>query len=160
MKKIDRIVPAHGNGGRMMHELIDGLFLRYFRSPLSGDQPDAAIFGPVEGRLAFTTDTFVVDPVFFPGGNIGNLAICGTVNDLAVTGAEPLWLSAAFILEEGFLLSELETIVATMAEEAKRAGVSIVTGDTKVVPKGKCDKIFINTAGVGRIRGIIRRSKG
>lgn len=160
MKKVDRIVPAHGNGGRMMHELIDGLFLKYFKSPLQGDQPDAAVFGPVEGRLAFTTDTFVVDPVFFPGGNIGNLAICGTVNDLAVTGAEPLWLSAAFILEEGFLLSELETIVATMAEEAEKAGVSIVTGDTKVVPKGKCDKVFINTAGVGRIVGNYNQIEG
>jgi len=137
----------HGSGGRQSHDLIDGLFADRFRM----DKPltDSAVL-PGEGFvLAFTTDSYVVDPLFFPGGNIGKLAVCGTVNDLAVSGAVPLYLSATFIIEEGFGFHELEMIVDTMAEEADRAGVRIVTGDTKVVGRGKCDKLFITTSGTG-----------
>ena len=110
---------------------------------------DSALLSVGEGMIAFTTDSFVIDPLFFPGGNIGKLAVCGTVNDLAVSGAEPRFLSAAFIIEEGFEVSELDAIVSSMAAEAEAAGVMIITGDTKVVEKGQCDRIFINTAGVG-----------
>ena len=102
--------------------------------------------------MAFTTDSFVIDPLFFPGGNIGKLAVCGTVNDLAVSGADPLYISVSFIIEEGFSVKELEMIVQSLAEEARKAQVTIVTGDTKVVNKGKCDKLFINTAGIGSVR--------
>lgn len=133
----------------MSHQLIRDLFVSYFDNPILRAQTDAAILRVPANLLSFTTDSFVVDPIFFPGGNIGKLAICGTVNDLAVTGARPLFISAAFILEEGFPASELEIIVRSMAEEAKKAGIIIVTGDTKVVNKGKCDKVFINTAGIG-----------
>ncbi len=147
----DNILLGHGSGGKLSHELISSLFVKYFRNDLLDKQTDSAII-PVTGtKLSFTTDSFVVDPIFFPGGDIGKLAVCGTVNDLAVSGAEPLYLSAGFIIEEGFSFKDLETIVISMAEEAKKAGVLIVTGDTKVVNKGKCDKIFINTAGVGMI---------
>jgi hydrogenase expression/formation protein HypE len=148
----ENILLGHGSGGKLSHELIGSLFVKHFRNDLLEKQTDSAIV-PVTGtRLSFTTDSFVVDPIFFPGGDIGKLAVCGTVNDLAVSGAEPLYLSAGFIIEEGFSFKDLETIVISMAEEAKKAGVLIVTGDTKVVNKGKCDKIFINTAGVGMIR--------
>jgi len=148
----DNILLGHGSGGKLSHELISSLFVKYFRNDLLEKQTDSAII-PVTGtKLSFTTDSFVVDPIFFPGGDIGKLAVCGTVNDLAVSGAEPLYLSAGFIIEEGFSFKDLETIVISMAEEAKKAGVLIVTGDTKVVNKGKCDKIFINTSGVGLIR--------
>ncbi len=136
----------------MTHELIEGLFVRYFDNPVLQQQGDSALL-PISGNhLAFTTDSFVVDPLFFPGGNIGKLAVAGTVNDLAVSGAEPKYLSVGFILEEGLPLALLEKVVAAMAEEARQAGVSIATGDTKVVEKGKCDKIFINTSGVGVLK--------
>ncbi|UBM61152.1 hydrogenase expression/formation protein HypE [Candidatus Sulfidibacterium hydrothermale] len=149
--KDTKILMGHGSGGLMTHELIDRLFVRYFNNPVLQQQGDSALL-PLSGKnLAFTTDSFVVDPVFFPGGNIGKLAVAGTVNDLAVSGAVPRYLSVGFILEEGLMLDELEEIVKTMAEEAARAGVLIATGDTKVVEKGKCDKIFINTSGVGEI---------
>lgn len=134
-----------------MHKLINDLFLQYFKNPILDEQTDSAIFPVDYADMAFTTDSFVIDPIFFPGGNIGKLAICGTVNDLTVSGAVPLYISASFIIEEGFLMSDLETIVSSMAEEAKNAGVIVITGDTKVVNKGKCDKIFINTAGIGSI---------
>jgi len=148
----ERIVMSHGNGGVKMQELIREVFLRHFGNRTLNEQTDAAIL-PADGQtLAFTTDSFVVDPIFFPGGNIGKLAVCGTVNDLAVSGATPRWISVSFILEEGLPLRELEMIVSSLAEEARDAGVEIVTGDTKVVNKGKCDKIFINTAGIGTIR--------
>lgn len=143
---------SHGSGGRMMHQLIEDLFITHFRNEILDEQTDAAILPIGTSEIAFTTDSFVIDPLFFPGGNIGKLAVCGTVNDLAVTGAEPLYLSVSFILEEGFPMNELETIVSSLAAEAKKAGVLIVTGDTKVVNKGKCDKVFINTAGVGRVK--------
>ncbi len=143
---------SHGSGGRMMHQLIEDLFITHFRNNILDEQTDAAILRIGSSEIAFTTDSFVIDPLFFPGGNIGKLAVCGTVNDLAVSGAEPLYLSVSFILEEGFPMQELETIVKSLAAEAKKAGVLIVTGDTKVVNKGKCDKVFINTAGVGSVK--------
>ncbi len=149
--KTDKILLGHGSGGKLSHDLIEKLFVKYFSNPVLDSQTDAAVLD-VQGKdISFTTDSFVVDPVFFPGGNIGKLAVCGTVNDLAVSGAKPMYLTSAFIIEEGFSMSELEEIVKTMAEEAKKAGVKIVTGDTKVVDKGKCDKVFINTAGIGVI---------
>ena len=151
-QKVDKIMLSHGSGGRMMHQLIEDLFIRHFRNEILDEQTDAAILPVGSTDIAFTTDSFVIDPLIFPGGNIGKLAVCGTVNDLAVSGAEPLYLSVSFILEEGFPMAELQVIVESLAAEAKKAGVLIVTGDTKVVNKGKCDKLFINTAGVGRIR--------
>lgn len=147
----DKILLSHGNGGLKMHELIEKVFVRHFKNAMLEEQSDAAILPENPDRMAFTTDSFVIDPIFFPGGNIGKLAICGTVNDLAVSGAVPLYISASFIIEEGFSMNDLETIVSSMAQEAKNAGVIVVTGDTKVVNKGKCDKIFINTAGIGSV---------
>lgn len=145
------ILLGHGSGGRMSHELIRELFIKAFDHPVLRNETDAAILDWPGSRLAFTTDSFVVDPIFFPGGNIGKLAVCGTVNDLAVSGAMPLYLSASFIIEEGLPLENLKQIVEAMAAEAMKAGVGIVTGDTKVVNRGKCDKIFINTSGIGII---------
>jgi hydrogenase expression/formation protein HypE len=152
-KSEEKILLSHGNGGRMMHNLIENLFLRHFNNPILAEQSDAAILSIGTPEIAFTTDSFVIDPLFFPGGNIGKLAVCGTVNDLAVSGADPCYLSVSFIIEEGFPMTELEQIVASLAAEAAKAGVAIVTGDTKVVNKGKCDKLFINTAGVGKVAG-------
>ena len=125
------------------------MFRRYFDNTILRQQTDSAILSIECANIAFTTDSYVVDPIFFPGGNIGKLAVCGTVNDLSVSGAIPKYITASFIIEEGFSVSELEMIVASMAEEAKKAGVLIVTGDTKVVNRGQCDKVFINTAGIG-----------
>lgn len=140
---------GHGSGGQLSHELISSLFVKYFSNIILNEQTDAAVLTIPSENLAFTTDSFVVDPIFFPGGDIGKLAVAGTVNDVAVSGAKPLYLSTSFILEEGFPFADLEIIVKSMAEEAKKAGVLIVTGDTKVVNRGKCDKIFINTTGIG-----------
>jgi hydrogenase expression/formation protein HypE len=151
-KREDKIMLGHGSGGRMMHQLIEDIFIRHFSNNILKEQTDSAILSVSSGEIAFTTDSFVIDPLFFPGGNIGKLAVCGTVNDLAVSGAEPLYLSVSFIIEEGFPISELEIIAESLAAEAKKAGVLIVTGDTKVVNKGKCDKLFINTAGIGRVK--------
>lgn len=147
---------AHGGGGRVMRNLIEGLFRPAFAAcgfatpgQKSAPAHDSIVL-PTQGtRLAFTTDGFVVNPLFFPGGDIGTLAVCGTVNDLAMSGAKPAYLSAGFILEEGLSIETLRRVVASMAETAKAAGVQIVTGDTKVVDRGKGDGIFINTAGVG-----------
>jgi hydrogenase expression/formation protein HypE len=144
------VLTAHGSGGRATHELIDEIFLKYFGNTAQNGESDSAILHFDSTELAFTTDSYVIDPLFFPGGDIGKLAVCGTVNDLAVVGAKPLYLSCGFILEEGFPFSELESIVKSMAYEAHEAGVSIVTGDTKVVPHGKGDKVFINTSGIGQ----------
>lgn len=147
------VTMAHGGGGRAMRDLIDEVFTSVFQPPGSEDQArlmDEALREP-GARLAFTTDSFVVTPLEFPGGDIGTLAVCGTVNDLAVGGARPLWLSAAFIIEEGCEIALLRRIVASMAAEAALAGVRIVTGDTKVVERGKGDGVFITTAGVGVI---------
>ncbi len=150
----EKITLSHGSGGKATHNLIEGVFAPAFSNPLLDPMDDAATFG-IEGtrqRLAFTTDTYVVSPLFFPGGNIGQLAVHGTLNDLAMAGAQPLYLSAGFILEEGFPIAELRKIVESMAHAASVAGVSIVTGDTKVVQRGKADGVFINTAGVGLAR--------
>jgi hydrogenase expression/formation protein HypE len=152
MIRNDNVLLGHGSGGKLSHDLISSLFVKYFDNMYLEKQTDSAVLELPEGRLSFTTDSFVVDPIFFPGGDIGKLAVCGTVNDLAVSGATPLYLSAGFIIEEGFPFDDLESIVRSMAAEAKKAGVIIVTGDTKVVNRGKCDKIFINTAGIGMIK--------
>ncbi|MBE0666815.1 MAG: hydrogenase expression/formation protein HypE [Bacteroidales bacterium] len=150
-KQEGNILLGHGSGGKMMHDLIESVFMEHFSNPVLRARTDAALLTINSSDIAFTTDSFVVDPLFFPGGDIGKLAVCGTVNDLAVTGAEPLYLSVSFIIEEGFPVNELEIIARSMALEAKKAGVLIVTGDTKVVNRGKCDKLFINSAGIGRI---------
>jgi hydrogenase expression/formation protein HypE len=150
----EKITLSHGSGGKSTHNLIEGVFAPAFSNPLLDAMDDAATFS-VNGtgqRLAFTTDTYVVSPLFFPGGDIGKLAVHGTVNDLSMAGATPLYLSAGFILEEGFPIAELRRIVASMASAAREAGVAIVTGDTKVVQRGKADGLFINTAGVGILR--------
>jgi hydrogenase expression/formation protein HypE len=147
--KDERITLSHGSGGKATHTLIEALFLEAFRNPLLEPLEDQAVFSVNGARLAFTTDSFVVSPLFFPGGDIGDLAVNGTVNDLAVSGARPLYLSAGFILEEGFPVEDLRRIVESMARAAEAAGVQIVTGDTKVVQKGKADGCYINTAGVG-----------
>ncbi len=149
--KEERITLAHGSGGKATHTLIDAIFLEAFRNPLLEALEDQAVFTVQGARLAFTTDSYVVSPIFFPGGDIGDLAVNGTVNDLSVSGARPLYLSAGFILEEGFPVAELERIVASMAAAAEAAGVQIVTGDTKVVQRGKADGCYVNTAGVGVI---------
>lgn len=141
---------AHGGGGEESGELIKNLFFKHFKNDILLKNEDAASL-EVSGKIAFTTDSFTVTPIFFSGGDIGKLAIAGTVNDLAMAGAKPLYLSASFIIEEGLSLSELEKIVISMKEEMEKSGVKIVTGDTKVVPRGSCDKIFINTSGVGKI---------
>ena len=140
---------AHGAGGQLSNDLIDTLFLPRFANKTLEAMEDQAVLDFPENRLSFSTDTFVVDPIFFPGGNIGELAINGTVNDVAMCGANPLFLSVAFILEEGFPMEDLHQILISMEIAAKRASVTIVTGDTKVVNKGSCDKIFINTTGIG-----------
>lgn len=145
------ITLAHGAGGKASQSLIEAVFLDAFRNPLLEPLEDAASLTAGNTRLAFTTDSYVVSPLFFPGGNIGDLAVNGTVNDLAVSGAKPAHLSAGFILEEGFPVDDLRRIVASMAAAAEAAGVSIVTGDTKVVQRGKADGCYITTAGVGLI---------
>lgn len=145
------VMLAHGGGGKLTKQLIDRMFLPLFENVFLRQGHDGALLPAIDGELAMTTDSFVVDPIFFPGGDIGDLAVNGTVNDLICCGAEPLYISLAFILEEGFLLDDLWKIVQSIARSAKTAGVQIVTGDTKVVEKGKGDKIFINTTGIGRI---------
>lgn len=151
-RKEERILLGHGSGGRLMHTLISELFLVHFDNEILRKLSDAAILKTDSSHIAFTTDSYIVDPLFFPGGNIGKLAVCGTVNDLSVSGADPMYISVSFIIEEGFPMNDLENIVISLAEEVKKAGVVVVTGDTKVVPKGKCDKLFINTTGIGRMR--------
>jgi hydrogenase expression/formation protein HypE len=146
----DRILLAHGSGGKLAHELVEKSFLQAFTNPILAKLDDSAVFD-FSGRLAFTTDSYVVSPIFFPGGDIGKLAVCGTVNDLAMSGAQPLYLSLSFIIEEGLPQSELGQIVDSIQNAAKEAGVKIATGDTKVVNRGSADKLFINTAGIGII---------
>jgi hydrogenase expression/formation protein HypE len=149
--KEERVIMSHGAGGKATHTLIEAVFLDAFRNPLLEPLEDAARLQVNGARLALTTDSYVVSPLFFPGGDIGDLAVNGTVNDLAMAGAVPLYLSAGFILEEGFLIADLQRIVASMQAAALRAGVQVVTGDTKVVEKGKADGCYINTAGIGVI---------
>jgi hydrogenase expression/formation protein HypE len=146
----DKILLAHGSGGKLAHDLIEKSFVSSLINPLLAPLDDSAVF-ELSGRLAFTTDSYVVSPIFFPGGNIGKLAVCGTVNDLAMSGARPLYLSLAFIIEEGLLISELRQIVDSIRVTAGEAGVKIITGDTKVVERGGADRLFINTAGIGLI---------
>ncbi len=147
----NKISLIHGSGGKGTNDLINNLFLKYFDNPTLRELNDSALLNIKNTKIAFTTDSFVVSPIFFKGGDIGKLSICGTINDLAVSGAKPMYLSSSFIIEEGFSMENLETIVKSMAETAKNSGVQIVTGDTKVVPKGGADGIFINTSGIGFI---------
>lgn len=144
----DRILLAHGSGGKLSHDLIEECFVSTLGNPILNTLEDSAIIES-GGRLAFTTDSYVVSPIFFPGGDIGKLAICGTVNDLSMSGAAPLYLSLSLIIEEGLLIADLKKIIASIQHTAAEAGVKIVTGDTKVVNKGSADKLFINTSGVG-----------
>ncbi|MDY6917548.1 MAG: hydrogenase expression/formation protein HypE [Chloroflexota bacterium] len=146
----ERILLAHGSGGKLSHDLVEKGFLPSFDNPLLSRLDDSAVFD-VKGRLAFTTDSYIVTPIFFAGGDIGKLAVCGTVNDLAMSGATPLYLSTSFIIEEGFLLADLARIVTSIKQAVDEAGAKVVTGDTKVVNRGSADGVFINTAGVGVI---------
>jgi hydrogenase expression/formation protein HypE len=148
----DRILLAHGSGGKLSHDLIRKTFLKRLANPFLNRLDDSAVLD-LQGRLAFTTDSYVVTPIFFPGGDIGRLAVCGTVNDLSMAGAVPMFLSLSLIIEEGFPFSELETILGSVREAAEEAGVSVVTGDTKVVNRGSADRIFINTSGIGLVPG-------
>ena len=149
---------AYGSGGKLTHQLIDDVFYHCFGNPLLLEGSDSAVFEVKSGKMAFTTDSYVISPIFFKGGNIGKLAVCGTVNDLAVCGACPKYISCGFIIEEGFRIDELKSISESMAETAKEAGVSIVTGDTKVVQKDGADRIFINTSGIGFVQDEISLS--
>lgn len=157
MNSANRVVTmAHGSGGRAMQQLIEEMFLTAFSNSFLNQREDQARMSLSElalqgDRLAFTTDSYVIDPIFFPGGDIGKLAVCGTANDLAVSGATPVFMSCGFILEEGFSLDTLQILVDSMANTARQYGIQIVTGDTKVVPRGAADKIFINTSGIGVI---------
>ena len=144
----DKILLAHGSGGKLAHELVEKSLVKALANPLLTKLDDSAVVD-FSGRLAFTTDSYVVSPIFFPGGDIGKLAVCGTVNDLAMPGARPLYLSLSFIIEEGLLQSDLKKVVDSVQKAAKEAGVDIITGDTKVVNRGSADRLFINTAGVG-----------
>jgi len=146
-----RVVLGHGSGGKLTSELIQSVFLPAFRNRVLERLDDQAVLDISAGRLAFTTDSFVVTPLFFPGGDIGKLAIHGTVNDLAMSGARPLYIAAAFILEEGLEIKDLQQVVASMRTASEEAGVQLVTGDTKVVERGKGDKLFITTTGIGEI---------
>jgi hydrogenase expression/formation protein HypE len=154
----DKIVLGHGSGGRLSAELMRDIFLPLFSNPVLDRLDDQAIFDIGGSRFAFTTDSFVVKPLFFPGGDIGSLAVHGTVNDLAMGGARPLFLSCAYILEEGFPTEDLKKIAASMSEAARACGVAIVTGDTKVVERGKGDGLFINTTGIGLVPEHVRLS--
>jgi len=145
----DTVQLAHGSGGKLMGELIDKVFISTFNNKVLNKMEDQATLKVGRNRIVFTTDTFVVDPIFFPGGNIGELSVNGTVNDICMNGAKPIWLSAGFIIEEGFPIEELNKIVLSLRIAADKADVQIVTGDTKVVNKNSCDKLFINTAGIG-----------
>jgi hydrogenase expression/formation protein HypE len=155
--EVETVTLAHGGGGKAMKDLIDDVFVRAFDNPALAPLEDQARL-PLAGlagygdRLAFTTDSYVVDPLFFPGGDIGTLAVCGTVNDLAVGGAVPLYLSCAVVAEEGLPVGVLRRVAQSMAEAAREAGVVIATGDTKIVPKGACDKLFLTTSGIGVVR--------
>ena len=149
MPKPDKIILDHGSGGKISHHLTTDFILPVFNNPILADLDDGAIFTVEAGRMAFSTDTYTVDPIFFPGGSIGDLAINGTVNDVTMCGATPLYLSVGLILEEGFPMDDFETVMEEMGRAAAKAGVKVVTGDTKVVPKGAADKIFINTSGIG-----------
>jgi hydrogenase expression/formation protein HypE len=146
----ERILLAHGSGGKLSQELVNKIIVDIISNPILNRMDDSAVID-LPGKTAFTTDSYVVSPIFFPGGDIGRLAICGTVNDLATAGATPVYLSLSFIIEEGLLLSEFKQILRSIKETAEEAGIFIVTGDTKVVNKNGADKLFINTSGLGKI---------
>ncbi|HZL80297.1 MAG TPA: hydrogenase expression/formation protein HypE [Candidatus Limnocylindrales bacterium] len=146
-----QVLMAHGGGGKLMHQLLENVFGPAFSNPILDTRHDSAEFTVPPGKLAFTTDSYVVRPIFFPGGDIGSMAVHGTVNDLAMSGARPLYLSCAFIIEEGLPMETLWRVVCSMRDAAKRCGVQIITGDTKVVDKGKGDGVYINMAGIGVI---------
>jgi hydrogenase expression/formation protein HypE len=152
LEQYPNVLLAHGGGGKLTHQLVERMFLPLFRNPELEARHDGAVLEIASAKLAFTTDSYVVRPLFFPGGDIGTLAINGTVNDLAMCGAEPLYLSAGFIIEEGFPMDSLYRIVQSMREAATQAAVKLVTGDTKVVDRGKGDGIYINSAGIGVIK--------
>lgn len=147
----DRVQLSHGDGGKKTAALIKNVFYKHFGNELLQNSRDAAVLPMEQGKLAFTTDSFVVRPLFFPGGDIGKLAVCGTVNDLATAGAKPFYLSAAFVIEEGFEIGQLEKIAQSMGDICRQVGIKIVTGDTKVVEKGCADGLYINTAGIGMV---------
>jgi hydrogenase expression/formation protein HypE len=147
----EKILLAHGSGGMLSNKLITDIFLKEFNNQYLNEFHDGSVYTIGKNKIAFTTDSFVVDPLFFPGGNIGELAVYGTVNDLLMCGAKPLFISAAFIIEEGFHMNILKAVVSSMKSAAERCGILIITGDTKVVPAGKADKLFINTSGIGLV---------
>ncbi len=147
----EKIRLSHGDGGSETHQLIKNVFYKHFNSSSSDAMPDSFVFEAIQGRLAFTTDSFVVKPLFFRGGNIGKLAVCGTVNDLSTAGAIPLYISAGFIIEEGFSIEKLHLVAKSMGDLCNQIGTKIVTGDTKVVENKNADGIFINTSGIGRV---------
>ena len=149
-KMSDKVLLAHGSGGRLSHDLMERHIMPYLKNPILNKLDDSAVL-ELKGRIAFTTDSYVIKPVFFPGGDIGRLAVCGTINDLATSGASAKYLSLGLIIEEGFPITDLERIIASVSSTAKEAGVLVVTGDTKVVDHGSCDGIFINTSGIGVI---------
>ncbi|MDR1727211.1 MAG: hydrogenase expression/formation protein HypE [Acidobacteriota bacterium] len=151
VQQYDSVLLAHGGGGRLTHQLIEQVFLQAYGNPLTEERHDGAVFELPAGRFAFTTDSYVIRPLFFPGGDIGELAVNGTVNDLAMCGARPLYLSAGFVIEEGLPMDTLRRVAASMQRAASRAGVRLVTGDTKVVDRGKGDGVYINTAGIGQV---------
>jgi hydrogenase expression/formation protein HypE len=153
-----RVTLAHGNGGKLTHDLVKDIFLSTFSNPILDKVTDAAMITLQKANFVFTTDSYVVHPLFFPGGDIGKLAVTGTINDISVMGAHPCYLSAAFIIEEGFPLYDLSVITTSMQKTAAKAGVSIVTGDTKVVEKGKADGLYITTTGMGIMKQKIRLS--
>jgi hydrogenase expression/formation protein HypE len=148
----EKILLAHGSGSRLSHDLISKVLAPAIMNPVLARMDDSAVL-ELSGRLAFTTDSYVVNPIFFPGGDIGRLAICGTVNDLSMSGAKPLYISLALIIEEGLDMDDLRRVMQSVGEAAAEAGVQVVTGDTKVVDRGKADRLFINTAGIGLIEG-------
>jgi len=148
----EKILLAHGSGSRLSHDLVEKILAPPLSNPILSRMDDSAVF-ELSGKVAFTTDSYVVSPIFFPGGDIGRLAVCGTVNDLSMSGARPLYISLALIIEEGLEIEELRRVIESVRETAEEAGVIIVTGDTKVVDRGKADRLFINTAGIGLIEG-------
>ncbi len=148
----EKILLAHGSGSRLSHDLISKVLVPAIMNPILARMDDSAVLD-LSGRLAFTTDSYVINPIFFPGGDIGRLAVCGTVNDLSMSGARPLYISLALIIEEGLDIDDLRSIMESVSHAAAEAGVQIVTGDTKVVDRGKADRLFINTAGIGLIEG-------
>ena len=147
-----KITLSHGSGGEETHKLIENLFYKYFNNDILLQESDSSIINEIKGKIAITTDNFVINPIFFNGGDIGKLSVCGTVNDLCMSGATPLYITVSFIIEEGFLIEDLEKIVKSIGDTSKYTNVKIVAGDTKVVERGKCEKIYINTTGIGLIK--------